>query len=354
MPEQHWDWMPNDEEVAEAFARLNISATQSKELEGSFNRSFAYCDEAGHRLVLRMRPRWMTEQRLAFEHGLAVHLADRGLPVLRPLPLSAQRTWIQAGEIACEVYPFVAGRPGRPACHDSYLSGRLLGDFHRWGKEFTCDRYEPPHVENQLPPHALQERVGLLRRLAAGEQVEGLRFTGEPSLFDQLWQRWEEVLAHYPQDREAMPCVLRHGDFHLWNLLLSEEAPGHIVALLDLDMVAEGWRSYDLSYALYFLLGQATWGREGSGATGSWTALCREFLRGYLEAGQPPLIDTETAAIPLQVETVAVHFLSHDLLREKDTEGVEGVLRTEYLDLADWLDRNQSELLDVLATTGAA
>jgi len=46
---------------------------------GGVQSRLLYADGEGRRRVLRMRPRWMTEKRMAFEHGLAAHLADRGV-----------------------------------------------------------------------------------------------------------------------------------------------------------------------------------------------------------------------------------------------------------------------------------
>lgn len=352
MPGRTYEWMPTDAEVAEAFAHLGVPGDPPyvSEFTGAFNRSFHYRDAQGSDRVLRMRPRWMTERRMAFEHAFARHQSERGTPVLAPTPIGSS-TWFRVRDVFCELYPFVEGRSGTTEPAEVYRAGTLLGRFHRRGQDFDRRLYEPPEVQSQLDPWELRPRLDVLRRFAGGDEVEGVRFTGDAGLFDKLWARWPVIEDAYPRDCASWPRAYRHGDFHLSNLLVSDCDPGRILALLDLDMVAEGTRIYDVSYALHILLRCTAWetpqSAAGCGAEG-WRAICREFLRGYHDAGQGPFTSDEIAVVPLQIECVAILFLSHNVVREPDANRAEGVLRDEYLDIADWLDRYQAELAVVL------
>ena len=352
MPGRAYEWMPTDGEVAEAFPRVGIAsdAPDISEFTGAFNRSFRYVDTDGNQRVLRMRPRWMTERRMNFEHAFARHQLERGIPVLTPIPIGSG-TWFRVGDIFCEVYPFVEGRSGRTKPDEAYRVGTLLGRFHRCGRDFDRNLYEPPEVQNQLDPWELQPRLDVLRRFAAGDEVEGVRCAGDAGLFDRLWTRWAAIEDAYPRDCASWPRVYRHGDFHMWNLLFSDADPGRILALLDLDMVAEGTRIYDVSYALHILLRCTAWETPQSATSreaDEWRAVCREFLRGYHDERQPAFTSDEIAVAPLQIECVAILFLSHNVVREPDADRAERVLRDEYLDIADWLDRHQAELAVLL------
>ena len=96
---------------------------QDRDPGGSINRIIWCRDSAGRDLVARIRPRWMTEGRIRFGHALANRLSDGGIPLVLPLR-PGEGFWLSAGELFCDVYPFVEGRPG--VRHGDYHLGNLL------------------------------------------------------------------------------------------------------------------------------------------------------------------------------------------------------------------------------------
>jgi Ser/Thr protein kinase RdoA (MazF antagonist) len=188
----------------------------------------------------------MEESRICFEHALAQHLAESGLPVAAPLSIDGNRTWVQVDGFFCEVFPYIRGRQGRPRVQDAQLAGRLLGRFHQAMNSF--DRpYQPPPMQNQPAPADLSERVTWLReRLSiSAPETEGL---SEGSL-NTLWARWQALEGVRFGD---LPKTYRHGDYHLWNILYALDEPTHVAALLDFDLINHGSRIYDISCGLFF------------------------------------------------------------------------------------------------------
>jgi Ser/Thr protein kinase RdoA (MazF antagonist) len=274
-------------------------------------------DPAGRDLVARVRPRWMTEGRIRFEHALARHLSDGGIPVVLPLRLG-EGSWIVAGELLCDVYPFVEGRHGRPVPEELRQAGSLLGRFHARSAELPVDGVGPAPMRNQVTPAELEARL---------EAGAGSRFDG--AVRPALRRLGEELSAVGP-----LPCLLRHGDFHLWNLLY-REGPLAIAALLDLDMADFGPRIYDVSYALLFIRhALMAW----HGGVVRWEEAYRAFVAGYATARAARFSPGEVRAIPLQMQCTALHFALANASRAEDETARLDVLESDYLAVSRWLE----------------
>lgn len=342
-PDPSHTWLAANVELGEILARLGtgLALETAEEYVGSFSRIVPFTDRQGAKKILKVRARWMTEGRVAFEHALAKHLADAGLPMPVPIPFEGGGTWQKAGGFFCEVRPFVEGREARPVAGEVYLMGLLLGAFHRHSREFDASGYEPPEVQNQVEPQELESELEILRQLEANPGLAG------PGYFDTLWTRWEETKAYLAERAASLPQLVRHGDFHEWNVLFSNQEPTRVAALLDLDMAAIGPRIYDVSYAvlmfrLLFL----------GGSVENWGALYRTFLRGYAEASHAQIEGSEVEALPYLIECLAIQFLVRRLKWAYTTDRVNEEYRQEYLEVVDWLDRFKGELAEMLRKAG--
>ena len=335
------DWKAPDAAVENAFAILGISdrVDLSYKSDGSFNRIFRYKGTDNRFYILRIRPEWLTERRISFEHTFSEYLSENGLPTLAPIPLHKDRTWLRVDGFFCESFPFVEGRHGRPEISDVYLAGRLLGHFQNCARKFDCEKYEAPEVQNQFEPHELQPKLESLREVGHSTLLD--------EMFDRLWSNWEKMRECYPN---GLPELLRHGDFHLWNLLFSKDDPSRIVLLLDLDMAAYGPRVYDVSYWIYFLrhalIGYH--GKEG-GNIGRWRDIYESFLRGYTEASEEVVARVEFAAVPYHIQCIAINFLLEDIARTHEISEAAKIYESEYLSIIRWLETYRNDLRDILA-----
>ncbi|MEK7477037.1 MAG: phosphotransferase [Candidatus Coatesbacteria bacterium] len=328
------DWLAPDDVVGEALAR--VGGGDAIELSGKMNRVLRFTDHAGSSRILKIRSEGMTENRLRFEQAFMRRLADSGIPAAVPI-LVGESTWYVVRGYFCEILPCVDGRTGRPEPADALLMGRLLGDLHRYGWEMDRSTYEPPQRHNQHEPEELAARVDdLLLRLG-------------PVLSAKFLPRWEALRAAYPHSSADLPRAIRHGDLHCGNVIFSETEPSQVVGIIDTDMLAEGLRIFDVSYAIYFLRHflVSSHGRTGEDLV-RWRSVYDAFMHGYREQSPWPMSREEIRLVPLQIECIAIHFLAANARRQKDADGVARVFREDYQDVVDWLNRYHDELASTL------
>lgn len=315
-----YDWLATDAEVADVASRLGIPLAPGdvREITESFSRIFVFGGDDGEQRVLKIRARWMTEGRIGFEHALARHLRGHGLPMVAPLEIEGGCTWARVGDLFCEIAPHVDGRKAEQSLADVRLMGQLLGHFHVCVRSFDASLYEPPHFRNQVEPRELEQEVTQLPQ--------------------QLRERWEELVACYErQGVPSLPQVIRHGDYHPWNMLFSQDEPRGIAALFDLDMSAWGPRIYDVSYAIFFLRNlHPEWNGEG------WSTRYRQFIEGYAETCGMPIREDEAAVVPLLMECIAFGFVAQAQAEDAESHSA------NYTALVEWLESWRPELTGML------
>lgn len=303
-------WLATDAEVVQVASRLGILLEPGSESEitENYSRIFLFTGDGGEQRVLKIRSRWMTERRLRFEHALARHLCDHGLPVVVPLSST------EISGLYCEVLPYIDGREASPSLADVGLMGELLSRFHRFGSDLHGGPYEPPHFENQVSPHGLAAEIAQLRDVEA------------------ICDLWSELDTCYGRQEISLPQVIRHGDFHPWNLLFSRGEPARITALFDFDMSARGPRVFDIGYALFFLRFLHP---EQGGA--EWETRYSRFTESYAETSGLSFTDNELAAIPLCMKCIALGFLVRKAV-ETGAGSTETAQEYEnYVALDEWL-----------------
>ena len=349
MPDQNPKWFPTDTEVTKALTVLGIkkSTDLAKDFGGCINRIFRYTDQNGKECVLRIRPRWMTEKRISFEHALAMHLVDKGLPLCLPKSFNG-KLWIKYDDIFYDIYPFVKGCQGKPVPKECKIAGQLLAKFHLGSQDFDKDMIESPAIQNQFPPDVLKPRINKLRALINGKEIDGAFYNGDKSIFDVLWQEWENtILVYYPKDI-ILPEVIRHGDFHLWNILFSDN-PLKIEALLDLDMVALGPRAFDISYAVFFLRhALVAWHGEKGLDVHKWKDTYDALFSGYSEATSENLSDSEVSVMPAMIQCIAINFMLGNMMKVSGDKAITDIFNKEYVNIVDWLKKYWPILSDII------
>ena len=256
---------------------------------------------------LRLRGvRTSSEARLQFDHGLRVHLIERGVPTAAALPTRDGGRWLRTGEGVYELYPFVPGRAFDPRRVEEVASAaRALAQYHLAAVEYA-------------PLSAAEEAVAQYTSLGFSQAVS--RRLDDPELqlenMAAVWQLADtdrgRSLVDWCSDRvralrqvyggaayEALTGWVIHGDYTPANLLFCEE--GEVVGIFDLDWALPGARCRDVADGLYFF---ATRPRKIDGAD-IWSLTeaaefnaerCAVFLRAYQQVA--PLQPEEIAAVP--------------------------------------------------------
>lgn len=171
-------------------------------------------------------------------------LAEKGLPVVRPIPLPSGK-YLQTlnapeGERFAALFPFAVGKPaGRGITPEqSSAVGQLTAKVHLTTDTFDPFPELPIHDVNVLllePAHAIQNCEA-----TNAKQRELL-----DSIVSSLSQRLETL------DRTPPLFGLCHGDIHGMNVLFNEGD----LSLLDFDWLSYGWRAWDLAVFVWWVRG---------------------------------------------------------------------------------------------------
>jgi len=295
--------------------------------------------------LLRTRgPRTSSDEAVAFDHALRLHLVSLGVPTAAPVPCCDGRTFTRIEERAYEVYPFVSGVSAAKATDVQVRSAaRGLAAFHRAGASFPQARTAPPMTQYAtlgIPDVSRRpEDPALLRKAYA--RLCAKNRTGAFVEAADCCHRWLSRLQNEfgPATYDALPHVLTHGDYTLANLLF--DSRGELGGIFDFDWARWAPRVRDLADGMYFI-GAVRRTRLNPGDIWSLTDAsdfslerCVLWLRAYGET--EPLAPEEIRALSL---AFAARWLS---VRAEGTAKVpvEDRLRFCFRDIAaplDWLD----------------
>jgi Ser/Thr protein kinase RdoA (MazF antagonist) len=200
------------------------------------------------------RPGRWSDAAILEEHAFTLELAEQEIPVIAPLAL-AGGTLFHAGPHRLALYPRIGGRPPEPDNAEHLLMlGRCIARLHN---------------------------VGAIRPFVDRPAIDPESFAAEPSRFlvesdfipPDLRDPYLAIAGHVIgrletsfREAGAVQCLRLHGDCHLGNILMRDEAP----FLVDFDDARSGPAIQDL----WMLL---------SGDRRYMTARLDELLEGYME-----------------------------------------------------------------------
>ena len=104
----------------------------------------------------------------------------------------------------------------------------------------------PPSYSNFPSKENLERKLNCLKKVRAKYLTEPTSLTRIEFLYDIVIQQWDQV------DTQDLPITIIHDDWHPWNQIYSKN--DGVKAILDLDGVQQGYRIYDIAYALYTIM----------------------------------------------------------------------------------------------------
>jgi len=269
-------------EALEAFlADFDIGGLLSAKgiAEGVENSNYLIETEQG-RFILTLYEKRVRVEDLPYFLGLTGHLADRHLPVPRPIPNRAGETLHRlAGRPACLI-EFLSGvSVTEPTAEQCRNVGAALARLHLAAADFPLTRPNDLSVEGW-------------RRLASSIRAEADGIA--PGLRGLIDTALAEIGAAWPQGLPSGPI---HADLFPDNVLVHGAA---VTGLIDFYFAANDAWAYDVAVCLN------AWCFSSDGHT-YHQPLTDAFLAGYESVR--PLERAERAALPLLCQGAALRFL---------------------------------------------
>lgn len=298
-----------------------------KEGASGWNNTTRYIENKGRNCVLRIYETHRDREKIAFEHELLDRLQEVSLSFQTPIPVRTQdgesiiRMEDGSNRFAC-LFEYIEGVRPKDGSFQAALSfGQAAAELVQalaTVKTNLTPVYRPYYELPQSYPDCNYETV-----LSFCEQPPEM-FRSQQDALLILGKAYDEI-CDCLEDLANLPKQLVHGDLNPSNLLVDEEHPDDITALLDFEFCTWDVRAMEPAVVISDLLGYA--GKRES---------VRQFCEGF---GSLLRLKTEEIAnipnlIRLRKVDVFLHFLSRYL---KGTDGPE-VLKTQAEALASELD----------------
>lgn len=288
--------------ACELFGLQQPSSVQ--DLGGAFNLNVSLEVPTGS-YVLRVYRPWVTMERARVIQLTREALADRGIPVARPIALATTADLGFGEDRIVELEECIPHDSAAETWEMHIKAFGLLAQLHN-GLAEVCD--STPHVEatvdNYATPHEMSSWIdatasALTSRsteLKVRDAVDGLRAAYE--FVQGLVPEWEEI-------RKELPRCVVHGDFNCaTNVLIKKE---DIAGILDFDLMSRHERLFDLAYAAYFSVGCIGWAPELENR--SWSRV-PELLQAYTAQAEVPLSEAELDYFATEMARVSLFWLS--------------------------------------------
>jgi len=247
--------------------------------EGVQNSNFLLDTDRGTRFFLTLYEDRVDADDLPYFLALTTHLADKGLPVPRPIADRGDRTLqMLCGRPACliEFVPGVSITVPSPA--DAFATAAAMGAMHRALVDFTLVR------DNEHGPAGWRRLAGAIGD-RFGAVAPGLSTIVDDEL-GMLAARWPDAL-----DRSTI-----HADLFADNVLL---LGGAVSGLIDFYFACTDIRAYDLAVM------HAAWCFSPDGQRYQ-PAIAAALFAGYRSAY--PLTDAEVAAFAVLCRGASLRF----------------------------------------------
>jgi homoserine kinase type II len=269
-------------EALEAFlAGYDVGALRSAKgiAEGVSNSNFLV-ETTGGRFILTLYEHRIELADLPWFVGLMEHLADRGLPVPRPIRDRAGTAIREVeGRAACLIQYLPGVSVSRPTVAQAAAAGAALARLHQAGASWTAER------RNGLGTEWWQRTA-----IHLGERLDGF----EPGLALLVWERLAGVLAMWPTD---LPRGTIHADLFPDNVLM---LGAEVTGLIDFYFACTDFLAYDLAVL------HAAWTFPPDGRAPFPTHEAA-LMAGYQSVR--PLTPGEREAWPVLAQGAALRFL---------------------------------------------
>lgn len=315
--------MPFDHIVSKYFPH---SSYQIRSGESGWNNTTKYVEMEDERYVLRIYETHQDAVKIQFEHEVLLALEKLQLSVATPIPL---RT------VEGDTYVLVDDGTGRYACMFRYLpgvrpNGMLKETAYSIGDVMGLLSEALANVQVSTPPaYPPYYELDAAHPTCSQEKIAAFCLS-PPAPFADLADELREIYGslmnfreHVPELR-ALPHQLVHGDVNDSNLLVYEQQPFEVTAVLDFEFCTRDLRAMEPAVVLSGMLVEEP----------AWDAISA-FMCGYQSRIQ--LSDDERQAIPLLIQLrkldVFVHFLgryldqvdSHEVLSEQIQNAARGL-----------------------------
>ncbi|MBQ4898337.1 MULTISPECIES: phosphotransferase [Paenibacillus] len=298
-----------------------------KEGDSGWNNTTRYIENKGRNCVLRIYETHRDREKIEFEHEILARLQEIPLSFQVPFPVrtpegdSIIRMEDGSGRFAC-LFEYIEGvRPQHEGFVAAHSFGQAAAELVEALKTVNTDlapSYRPYYELHQSYPICDYETVRKFCEHppeAFREQHDAILVLGEA--YDKICDRLEDL--------RNLPHQLVHGDLNPSNLLVYEDHPEEIAALLDFEFCTRDVRAMEPAVVISDLLGY-----------GDKRENIRQFCEGF---GKRLRLKTEEIAnipslIRLRKVDVFLHFLSRYL---KGTDGP-AVLKSQVESLAAELE----------------
>lgn len=290
---------------------------EAREGASGWNNTTRYLENNGLNCVLRIYETHREERKVAFEHEILMQLASLPLsfqvpsPVRTPEGTTIIRMEDGSGRLAC-LFEYIEGVSPKPG---EFRAARSFGLAAAELSQALAQIH--PSLDPVYPPYY---EIRSAYPLCTPETVK--QFCQQPpepfaDLTDQLKLLQEACMEVYERldELEQLPRQLIHGDLNPSNLLVLEDHPQEVCALLDFEFCTQDLRVMEPAVILSDLIGS---GRK---------EIAEQFCEGF--GSSLRLTSKEIAVIPLLLRLrkvdVFLHFMSRFL---NGTDGPE-VLRAQ-------------------------
>lgn len=316
---------PDPEDAALRALLARLGSESPRDLGGSMSLNL-HLEQLG--IVLRVHPRFETQNRLRALRDLRRQLARYGLTVGAPQTVLGHELVPVDGWLA-EAETFIdAHRP--PATWESYLwMFRAMGSLHH------AVRTKAPNLELPSPEVATYGTPDELRRwmtataaaVTADDEANALASKVQ-SMLGPLERQWTPA--------EHLPQQVIHGDIRLGNVAMT---PDGGVAYFDFGFAARRPRIHDLAYALFWIVLKPD--DSGTADSFDWRGAA-ELIEVYEASASEPLNDLERRSIGPYLAAVPMHLAAIASYTPDPCDRIKQEIRS--LEIAQWVLNHPHEV----------
>jgi len=329
------------------------------EIKGGYNNrtlgiTFGLGDPAG-RYIVREYRHGITREEIRFEHALIHHAQKNGFQLVAGVVANKWgETFIRRAqdENLYALYEYLPGEDkytwNRPDLTDTEFchAGTVLADFHHAVSDFNpggYERKEPsilklgPTLSKQLNQLAEQKRKGKLI----------------PYLRNNI-ERIQAIISRQPlnpQEREALPVIANHYDYHPGNLKWHNE---RVVGIFDFDWAKIDLRLFDVVMGMIYFCSCWDEQRDGTLRLDKGTLFLRNYQKRLITLkGLATISSAEQSLFPKMITWANIYLLHWGVAAYIEDETSNDAQYLTYLKhsirLMYWMDTHQNELADCIA-----